>query len=131
MKKHQSQQLPQLETLLDSSDEDLDATSLSATSNDTDQSSKITHLMRENERKIRSLSESYMNRFLFIGQQLQSLPQLTHNAPNTSTIRPLEQIVQPASPTLTAFIETLKQLIVKEERKRGTTFFRITRDQCL
>ncbi|CAF1242184.1 unnamed protein product [Adineta ricciae] len=110
--------MAQLETLLDSSDEDLDATSTSATSNDTDQSSKITHLMRENERKIRSLSESYMNRFLFIGQQLQSLPQLAHNAPNASTIRPMEQIAQPASPTLTAFIEALKQLIVKEERKR-------------
>ncbi|UJR35252.1 hypothetical protein I4U23_028016 [Adineta vaga] len=83
--------------------------------------------MRENERKIRSLSESYMNRFLFIGQQLQSLPQITPNVPLGSTIRSIEQnlpigtvsnTVATLSPSLTAFIETLKQLIVKEERKR-------------
>ena len=135
MKKQRDQQLVRIKTLVDSNDDDDDMTSTSSISNDNDSehSSKITHLMRENERKIRNLSDSYMNRFLMVGQQLQTLPQ-TSNAlalPSSSRLivhrKPsgmdLDTISSP--PSLTLFIETLKQLIIREEKKRGLILFRI------
>jgi hypothetical protein len=129
MKKQRNQQLVQVKTLKDSSDDDDDITSTSSTSNgnDTDHSSKITNLMRENERKIRSLSESYMNRFLLIGQHLQSLPEISSNVPIPSTNRTISQRQPPETiASLNLFIETLKQLIIKEEKKRGRNFFGIS-----
>jgi hypothetical protein len=131
MKKQRNQKLVQVKTLKDSSDDDADdITSTSSTSNgnDTDHSSKITNLMRENERKIRSLSESYMNRFLLIGQHLQSLPEISSNAPIPSANRTIGQRRPPETmpetiASLNLFIETLKQLIIKEEKKRGRNFF--------
>jgi len=127
MKKQRNQQLVQVKTLKDSSDDDDDITSTSSTSNgnDTDHSSKITNLMRENERKIRSLSESYMNRFLLIGQHLQSLPEISTNVPIPSTNRTIGQRQPPETiaSSLNLFIETLKQLIIKEEKKRGWNLF--------
>ena len=121
MRKQDHQQLVRIKTLMDSNDDD-DMTSTSSISNDSDQSSKITNQMRENERKIRNLSESYMNRFLLAGQQLQTtnalaLPSTMRTiVPRRSSEMPLET---PSSPSLCLFIETLKQLIIKEEKKRG------------
>lgn len=128
MKKHHDQQLVRLKTLIDSNDDD-DMTSTSSLSddeknNDSDRSSKITTLMRENERKIRSLSESYMNRFLSIGQQLHTtnalaIPSTTRAIiPRKSSELQLDTMSS-SSPSLTLFIETLKQLIIREEKKRG------------
>ncbi|CAF0761632.1 unnamed protein product [Adineta steineri] len=139
MKKQHDQQLIRLKTLVDSSDDDDDGnlTTASSTSNDndTDQSFKITNLMRENERKIRTLSESYMNRFLLIGQQLQSVPQMSNTIAMTSTARPIDQrrpvgmmsemissAPPPPPPSLASFIEVLKQLIIKEEKKREKSY---------
>lgn len=125
MKKQDHQQLVRIKTLMDSNDDD-DMTSTSSISNESDQSSKITNLMRENERKIRNLSESYMNRFLFAGQQLQTtnalaLPSTTRTIiPRRSSEIPFE--TPSSSSSLCLFIETLKQLIIKEEKKRGLTF---------
>jgi hypothetical protein len=129
MKKNHDQQLVKIKTLVDSNDDD-DMTSTSSTSNDdgndTDRSSKITNLMRENERKIRSLSESYMNRFLSIGQQLQTNNGLTIPLTMRPIIsrRPSEMQfeITPSSSSLNSFIETLKQLIINEEKKRGWNF---------
>jgi hypothetical protein len=126
MKKQPDQQLVRIKTLIDSNDDD-DMTSTSSISsdndNESDPSSKITNLMRENERKIRSLSESYMNRFLMVGQQLQTtnalaIPSTTRAIiPRKPSDMQLETIT--SSSSLNLFIETLKQLIIKEEKKRG------------
>jgi len=124
MKKHHNQQLVRMKTLIDSNDED-DMTSTSSISidNDSDQSSKITNLMRENERKIRSLSESYMNRFLLAGQQLQATNVLAIPSTNRAIVQRIPSEMQletmTSSSSLSLFIETLKQLIIKEEKKRG------------
>lgn len=121
MRKQDQRQLVRIKTLMDSNDDD-DMTSTSSISNDSDQSSKITNLMRENERKIRNLSESYMNRFLFAGQQLQTTNALALPS-TTRTIVPRRSSEMPSetssSSSLCLFIETLKQLIIKEEKKRG------------
>lgn len=129
MKKQQDQQLVRLKTLIDSNDDDDDMTSTSSMSddnNDSDHSSKITNLMRENERKIRNLSESYMNRFLTIGQQSQITNALAIPSTNRAIIPRKSSDMQldtmsssSSSPSLTLFIETLKQLIIREEKKRG------------
>jgi len=130
MKKQHDQQLVRIKTLVDSNDDD-DMTSTSSISNDndneSDHSSKITNLMRENERKIRSLSESYMNRFLFVGQQLQTTNALAI-PPTSRTIVPrisseMQLETMSSSSSLSLFIETLKQLIIKEEKKRGWNLF--------
>ncbi len=124
MKKHHNQQLVRMKTLIDSNDED-DMTSTSSISidNDSDQSSKITNLMRENERKIRSLSESYMNRFFLAGQQLQVTNALAIPSTNRAIVQRIPSEMQletmTSSSSLSLFIETLKQLIIKEEKKRG------------
>jgi len=127
MKKHYDQQLVRIKTLMDSNDDDDATSSTSSTSQDedTDKTSKITSLMRENERKIRSLSESYMNRFLLVGQQIPpsnvlALPSTTRPI-SASQRKPSETQLEimTSSPSLTLFIETLKQLIIKEEKKRG------------
>ena len=132
MKKQQDQQIVRLRNLVDSND-DGDATSTSSASNDddSDQSSKITDLMRENERKIRNLTESYMNRFLLGGQQLQTCPEPSNTLAIPSTIRGIGpgqsseielETIRSSSPSLTLFVETLKQIIMKEEKKRGLLF---------
>ena len=128
MKKQTQQQLVRLKTLVDSNDDDPGDTTSSASNDDSDRSSKITDLMRQNERKMRSLSESYMNRFLMIGQ-LQSLP-----PPSTALAIPSSsnnQVMVPrrssamdsesmlTTPSFNLFIETMKQLIIREEKKRG------------
>jgi len=124
MKKHHNQQLVRMKTLIDSNDDD-DMTSTSSISidNDSDQSSKITNLMRENERKIRSLSESYMNRFFLAGQQLQATNALAIPSTNRAIVQRIPSEMQletmTSSSSLSLFIETLKQLIIKEEKKRG------------
>jgi hypothetical protein len=124
MKKHHNQQLVRMKTLIDSNDED-DMTSTSSISidNDSDQSSKITNLMRENERKIRSLSESYMNRFFLAGQQLHATNALAIPSANRAIVQRIPSEMQletmTSSSSLSLFIETLKQLIIKEEKKRG------------
>ena len=121
---HQNQQLVRMKTLIDSNDED-DMTSTSSISmdNDSDHSSKITSLMRENERKIRGLSESYMNRFLLAGQQLQPSNALALPPTTRAMVQRVPSDMQletmSSSSSLSLFIETLKQLIVKEEKKRG------------
>ena len=131
MTKPHDQQLVRIKTLMDSNDDDDDMTSTSSISddNDSDHTSKITNLMRENERKIRNLSESYMNRFLMVGQQLQTTNALTRPTSATTTTTTKSIISRKSSdmqldtllspPSLTLFIETLKQLIIKEEKKRG------------
>ena len=122
MKKQDHQQLVRIKTLMDSNDDD-DMTSTSSISNDSDRSSKITSLMRENERKIRTLSESYMNRFLLAGQQLQTSNALALPSTTTRSIVPKRsseiQLDISSSSSLCLFVETLKQLIIKEEKKRG------------
>lgn len=122
MKKQDHQQLVRIKTLMDSNDDD-DMTSTSSISNDSDRSSKITSLMRENERKIRTLSESYMNRFLLAGQQLQTNNALALPSTTTRSIVPKRsseiQLDISSSSSLCLFVETLKQLIIKEEKKRG------------
>ncbi|CAF4454300.1 unnamed protein product, partial [Rotaria sp. Silwood2] len=134
MKKQHDQQLVRIKTLIDSNDDDddNDITSTSSTSvdNDSDHSSKITNLMRENEQKIRNLSESYMNRFLLIGQQLQALPETSNTVAIPSSMRSIVQRkssgmeleTMSSSPSLNLFLETLKQLIIKEEKKREKSY---------
>jgi hypothetical protein len=121
MKKQHDQQLVRIKTLVDSNDDD-DMSSTSSISNDSDKTTKITNLMRENERKIRSLSESYMNRFLMINHQLQTSNTLALPS-TTRAILPARssgiEIETNSSSSLTLFIETLKHLIIKEEKKRG------------
>ena len=122
MKKQHDQQLVRIKTLIDSNDDD-DMSSTSSISNDSDKTTKITNLMRENERKIRSLSESYMNRFLMINHQLQTSNTLVLPS-TTRAILParssgIEIETNSSSSSLTLFIETLKHLIIKEEKKRG------------
>jgi uncharacterized membrane protein YgaE (UPF0421/DUF939 family) len=130
MKKQHDQQLVRIKTLVDSNDDDDDdmtSTSSISLDNDSEHSAKITHLMRENERKMRTLSDSYMNRFLMVGQQLQTsnalaLPSSTRAiAQRRTTGMELDTIC--SSPSLTLFIETLKQLIIREEKKRGLILF--------
>jgi hypothetical protein len=79
--------------------------------------------MRENERKIRGLSESYMNRFLTAGQQLQTSNALALPSTTRAMIQRVPSDMQletmSSSSSLSLFIETLKQLIIKEEKKRG------------
>lgn len=132
MKRQNDPQVMRLKTLTESKNDDGDEddrTSASSISfdNDSDKSSVITTLMRENEQKIRNLSESYLNRFLIVGQQAQTLPELS----NALTLQPImKPIISRKSsatdldsisstPSLTLFIETMKQLVVKEEKKRG------------
>ncbi|CAF0783997.1 unnamed protein product [Rotaria sordida] len=133
MKKQHDQQLVRIKTLVDSNDDDDDdmtSTSSISIDNESDHSSKITNLMRENERKIRSLSESYMNRFLLIGQQLQALPETSNILAIPSTMRSIVQRkssrieleTMSSSPSLNLFFETLKQLIIKEEKKREKSY---------
>jgi hypothetical protein len=124
-KQHRNQQLVRMKTLIDSNDDD-DMTSTSSISmdndNESDHSSKITNLMRENERKIRSLSESYMNRFILAGQQLQTTNALALPSTTRTIVQRMPsdmQLETMTSSSLSLFIETLKQLIIKEERKRG------------
>jgi hypothetical protein len=77
MKKQLNQQLIRLNTLADSNDDDEMSSSSSLSidgGSDSDHSSKTTNMMRENERRIRNLSESYLNRFLLVGQQMQASP---------------------------------------------------------
>lgn len=141
MKKQANQQLVRLKSLHDSNDDDVeDATSTSTESNadESDRSSRISELMRENERKIRNLSESYLNRFVMIGQQTQgmlpsssnaiSVPISTMPATRSISTRRLStadsEISLPPNPSFNLFIETLKQLIMREERKRGLFFSR-------
>ncbi|CAF5217613.1 unnamed protein product [Rotaria magnacalcarata] len=130
MEKQQDQQLVQMKTMIDSNDDDDDGdlTSTSSISADSDQSTNIASLMLENERKMRRLSESYMNRFLFIGQQAQTLPELSNALALPSTMKSVVQKKSPkmeleimsSIPSLTLFVETLKQLIQREEKKRGS-----------
>lgn len=130
MKKSHDQQLVRMKTIVDSNDED-DMTSASSVTedNDSDHSSKIVDLMRENERKMRNLSESYMNRFLSMGQQLQALPEPSNIVAIPSTMKGIMQKRSSgmeletisSAPSFPFFIETLRQLIMKEERKRGKT----------
>ncbi|CAF4410248.1 unnamed protein product, partial [Rotaria magnacalcarata] len=117
MEKQQDQQLVQMKTMIDSNDDDDDGdlTSTSSISADSDQSTNIASLMLENERKMRRLSESYMNRFLFIGQQAQTLPELSNALALPSTMKSVVQKKSPkmeleimsSIPSLTLFVETL------------------------
>lgn len=138
MKKQNDQPLVRLKTLVDSNDDDdLTSTSSASQDGDSDRSSRISDLMRENERKIRNLSESYMNRFLMAGQQLQLLPPPSSTG-NSALTRPLSAATRSSNPprgsrrdsesaippnSFNLFIETLKQLIIREEKKRGSSFF--------
>ncbi|CAF3705459.1 unnamed protein product [Rotaria socialis] len=132
MEKQQDQQLVHMKTMIDSNDDDDDgdSTSTSSISADSDQSTNIANLMRENERKMRRLSESYMNRFLFIGQQAQTLPELSNALALPSTMKSVVQKKSPkmeleimsSIPSLTLFVESLKQLIQKEEKKREKSY---------
>jgi hypothetical protein len=131
MKKQHDQQLVRIKTLPDSNDDDdTSSSSSSSATNLSEQSSKITNLMRENERKIRNLSESYMNRFLMVNHQLQASNTLALPPPTRAIVSrkssgmELETMSSSSSPSssLTLFIETLKYLIIKEEKKRGWNF---------
>jgi hypothetical protein len=132
MKKQHDQQLVRIKTLPDSNDDDdTSSSSSSSATNLSEQSSKITNLMRENERKIRNLSESYMNRFLMVNHQLQASNALALPPPTRAIVsrkssgmelETMSSSSSPPSSSLTLFIETLKYLIIKEEKKRGWNF---------
>lgn len=130
MKRQPDQQLVRLKSLADSNDDDdLTSTSSISLDGDSDQSIKITNLMRENERKMRNLSESYMNRFLMLGQQVPALPSTLNTVaiPSSAGNRTIsshkssgiESDANSSTSSFSLFIETLKQLIIREEKKRG------------
>ena len=132
MKKQHDQQLVRMKTLLDSNDDDdMSSTSSISMDGDSDQSSNIPHLMRENERKLRSLSESYMSRFILVGQQLQAVPRtsqalaLSSSSLSSTTKaaashkRPAVELVTNSPTSLNLFMKTLEELIKREEKKRG------------
>ncbi|CAF0767672.1 unnamed protein product [Didymodactylos carnosus] len=116
---------------------------LSASSDNT---SDITNVMKENEKKIRALSESYMNRFVMLEQQLQEHQQmprrLTHMdsiqiTTKNSQLQLSNQLIQCtkindtainkknefSSESLDTFLNSLQEIILREEKKREKSYF--------
>jgi hypothetical protein len=127
------QHVLKLKSLAGSNTDDNDTTTSSISDDDdSDHSTSIVDLIRENEQKIRHLSGSYMNRFLVGNQPLQILASSTQMSAisclsNTiGSTRPnafnTNHESKEASPSFNLFIETLKELIVREERKRGRSY---------